>query len=84
MTSSCIRLVWQPIQHKDRQRAESGETDSWVAANRQGGPIYEGSNRLSGLRWHAHLSIRLTLPGRIQIDRPRVLQSLVSIEKWGW
>ena len=22
MTSSCIRLVWQPIQHKDRQRAE--------------------------------------------------------------
>ena len=38
MTSSCIRLVWQPIQHKDRQRAESGETDSWVAANRQGGP----------------------------------------------
>ena len=61
MTSSCIRLVWQPIQHKDRQRAESGETDSWVAANRQGGPICEGSNRLSGLRWHAHLPIRSTV-----------------------
>ena len=44
MTSSCIRLVWQPIQHKDRQRAESGETDSWVAANRQGGPAHGGSN----------------------------------------
>ena len=47
MTSSCIRLVWQPIQHKDRQRAESGETDSWVAANRQGGPtiVYGRQNR---------------------------------------
>ena len=84
MTSSCIRLVWQPIQHKDRQRAESGETDSWVAANRQGGPICEGSNRLSGLRWHAHPPIRLNLLGCVQIDRPRVAQFFVSIEKWGW
>ena len=55
-----------------------------VLSYRQNRAICEGSNRLSGLRWHAHLSIRLTLHGRIQIDRPRVLQFLVSIEKWGW
>ena len=36
------------------------------------GSIYEGSNRPLGLRWHVHLSIRLTLPCRIQIDCPRV------------
>ena len=56
MTSSCIRLVWQPIQHKDRQRAESGETDSWVAANRQGGPT-----ELDEIK-NFHLDLR---PGRV-------------------
>ena len=51
MTSSCIRLVWQPIQHKDRQRAESGETDSWVAANRQGGPPMSDATLRSVIPW---------------------------------
>ena len=64
MTSSCIRLVWQPIQHKDRQRAESGETDSLVAANRQGGP----TNAYG--RYH-----HLRNVARQPIDAPRSLNS---------
>ena len=47
------------------------------------GPSKKASNRSLGSRWHNHLLFRLTLPGCIQIDRPRVPQFLVSIRNRG-